>query len=456
VERLGSFIREWLPKSATKKLKEWIEYVGYFEEAGEEITLPEEPAGSDGDAVQLMTAHGAKGLEFPAVFVLRLTQGAFPPWKRSVTIEFPEALMKEALPQGDYQVLEERRLCYVAMTRARENLTLVSVVKKRSKPSVFLEDLLRAPELALRDLKQLAPEVAAAAVAADPGPLPENPLAPALLHHPPSPFVYSQITRWTRASLARADKRLQLSASSIETFRQCPLHYKFAYQWKIPTGPSAAATFGNTMHAVVGRYMELRKKRAVTSAELQQMLAELWSSAGFTDPYQEEEYRRAGLEQLAAFHAAHEKTAPDVLEKQKGFTMHIAGTDVTGFIDQINRLAGRQVEIVDYKTGRPKTHQDADKDFQLSLYALAAREVLRLDPLRLIFYNLTTNEPVSTSRDEQDLRQAKERVEEVAACIRAGQFDPKPGFHCRYCDYQPLCPAHEQLIPTAPSPEPEK
>jgi len=463
VERLGAFFRDWREKSETKKLKELIEYLGYFEEAGEEITLPEEPASLAGEAVQLMTVHGAKGLEFPVVFALRLTQGAFPPWKRKVTIEFPEALMKEALPQGDYQVLEERRLCYVAMTRARLLLTLASVVKKRSRPSVFLEDLLRDPELARRDLAQLAPEVAPAGVETNPGPTPDSPLQPALLRHSPSPYTYSQITRWARARphsfaapFARPDKPLQLSASSIETYEQCSLKYKFAYQWKIPTGPHAATTFGNTLHAVIGRYMELRKKRAVAFPELDQILRELWSSAGFSDRYQEEEYRRAGLEQLAAFHAIHERAIPDVVEKQKGFTMKVGGTDVTGYIDQINRLAGRQVEIVDYKTGRPKTRKDADNDCQLSLYALAARQVLRLDPVRLTFYNLATNEPVSTSRDDQDLNKARERVEEVAARIRAGQFEALPGFHCRYCEYRPLCPAHEQLIPLASDPRSEK
>ncbi len=446
VERLGSFIREWQGKSETKKLKELIEYLGYMGEAGAEITLAEEPAGDE--AVQLMTVHAAKGLEFPIVFVLRLTQNAFPPRKQRPTIEFPEALMKEALPQGDSHILEERRLGYVAMTRARDRLTLASVVKKRSKPSVFLEDLLRDPELARRDLEQLAPEVPVAGVEADPRPTPENPIEPALLHHAPSPYVYSQVTRWTRDRLARAGKSLQLSASSVETFEQCPLKYKFAYRWKIPTGPNAAKTFGNAIHAVIGRYVELRKKRPVTFPEMEQMLRELWSSAGFTDLYQEEEYRRAGLDQLGAFHATHEQTMPDVIDRQKGFTMMLGGAEVIGYIDQVNRLAGRQVEIVDYKTGRPKSPRDAENDLQLSLYALAAREVLRLQPVRLTFYNLTTNEPVSSSRDEQDLKETKERVEQVAAQIRAEQFEPKPGFHCRYCEYQPLCPVHEQLIPS--------
>ena len=65
--------------------------------------------------------------------------------------------MKEELPQGDFHTQEERRLFYVALTRARERLTLTTVVHKRSKPSVFLDDILSAPKLARQNVEQIAP-----------------------------------------------------------------------------------------------------------------------------------------------------------------------------------------------------------------------------------------------------------------------------------------------------------
>ena len=83
---------------------------------------------------------------------------------------------------------------------------------------------------------------------------------------------------------------------------------------------------------------------------------------------------------------------------------------------------------------------------QLSLYALAAQEVLELEPERLVFYNLTTNEAVATTRDAKALKKAKESVAEVADLIRAAEFPARAGFICRYCDYRPICPAHEHLI----------
>jgi RecB family exonuclease len=104
------------------------------------------------------------------------------------------------------------------------------------------------------------------------------------------------------------------------------------------------------------------------------------------------------------------------------------------------------VEIIDYKTGKPKDAKAAGKDLQLGVYALAAREVLDLDPARLAFYNLVSNEAVVSTRDEKALKETKETIAEVADLIRAKEFTPKPGFGCTFCDYRPLCPAHEQLI----------
>ena len=119
---------------------------------------------------------------------------------------------------------------------------------------------------------------------------------------------------------------------------------------------------------------------------------------------------------------------------------------VTGRMDQVNRIEGNQVEIIDYKTGRPKDAKAAAKDMQLGVYALAAEEVLDLDPVRLVFYNLMTNEAVAATRDAKALRETKEKIAEVADQIRAREFSAKPGFVCGFCDYKPLCPAHEQLI----------
>jgi DNA helicase-2/ATP-dependent DNA helicase PcrA len=126
-------VREWQPKSETQRLKEFVEYLDYFEQAGGTINLEQE----SGDAVQVMTVHAAKGLEFDHVYVLRLVQRGFPSGERPRLFEFPTELMREEQPQGSFHIQEERRLFYVAVTRARNRLTLNTVENKRSKPCHF-------------------------------------------------------------------------------------------------------------------------------------------------------------------------------------------------------------------------------------------------------------------------------------------------------------------------------
>ena len=104
-----------------------------------------------------------------------------------------------------------------------------------------------------------------------------------------------------------------------------------------------------------------------------------------------------------------------------------------------------RVVITDYKTGKSRSQEDADKSLQLSIYALAAKEKWGYSVASLMFYNLEENVPVATARDEAKLAATKAKVESVAGCIAAGKFDPKPGFHCNFCAYRNLCPATELL-----------
>src|SRR5258706_4010657 len=113
-----------------------------------------------------MTVHAAKGLEFDNVYVLRLIQRGFPAGERRRVLEFPAELIKEEQPQGSFHIQEERRLFYVAVTRARHRLTLNTVENKRSKPSPFLDDILMDAQIKRRDIEQIAP-----APANDPAPV---------------------------------------------------------------------------------------------------------------------------------------------------------------------------------------------------------------------------------------------------------------------------------------------
>ena len=105
----------------------------------EQIEAPE-PENS-AHAVQMMSVHAAKGLEFPVVFILSVAPRRFPHSEQKPVIEFPEALRKGPPPPANIHEQEERRLLYVGLTRAEDRLYVSSVAKPGKKPSVFISDL---------------------------------------------------------------------------------------------------------------------------------------------------------------------------------------------------------------------------------------------------------------------------------------------------------------------------
>jgi len=454
-------------KRPGKNLAEFLYYFQHYLEAGGKIEapLPEDRVG----AVQMMTVHAAKGLEFPIVFVLSVASRRFPATERRAVIEFPDELRKGPLPPKNIHTQEERRLFYVALTRAQDRLYVSSVAAPGKKPSKLIEDMLADPVVAARDIARI--EVKECAVipsaARNLGLTPSStsqgriPLfarndtgsaqqelfgkmaEPATVHPP--------IADWAgREPEIKPGEKLRLSASSIEDYEDCPLKFKFGHYLKIPTGPQAALTFGNIMHRSIRRYFELRAKGKASFEAVKEFYESSWRNSGFEDEYQEQAYKQAGLEQLRAFVEKQESSETLPLSMERSFSLDLGEVLLEGRIDQINPLVPRaqedegSVELIDYKTGKPRSQKDADSSLQLSVYALAAQEEMKLRPRRLTFYCLANNQPVHTVRTEQDLKAVKAEVLTVAGRIRQNHFPAAPGFVCKFCDYRPICPAHEE------------
>jgi DNA helicase-2/ATP-dependent DNA helicase PcrA len=451
VDSFRKFLEKWEGKSESWKLDAFLEYFAYFREAGGQIEAPE-PENS-AHAAQMMSVHAAKGLEFPVVFILSVAPRRFPHSEQKPVIEFPEALRKGPPPPANIHEQEERRLLYVGLTRAEDRLYVSSVAKPGKKPSVFISDLTSNPAVEARDLERIQvpeapPETAdppqAQPVPRDrpPAPKPQGSLFGGDLG---APGIYPPIATWaSRTAAIKSEEKLQLSASAIETYDTCPQKFMFSHYLKIPTGPQPALTFGNIMHQCARRYFELRRQGPVKFEQLQAHFEQIWKGAGFEDDYQEQAYKKAGLEQLRVFVTRHETVTTLPIAAEAHFALDLGDVVLEGRIDQINPLPDHSVELVDYKTGRPPSQKDADKSLQLTVYALAARDQMRLNPTRLTFYSLTNNEPVRTVRTPKDLDAVISEIREVAGQIRKQLFPPKPGFACKYCDYVLICPAHEE------------
>jgi len=446
VRQLAEFLKTWEPKSETRSLPEFLEYLDYFEQSGlGTICLDDE---APGNSVQLMTVHGAKGLEFPHVFLLRVNYGCFPARERSPLFEFPAKLMKEDLPAGNFHIQEERRLFYVALTRAERKLTITTLTEKKGKVPTFIEDILMDPTVRKRDVLQISPKVKLRdKSASDDADKSAKLLFPSLSERP---RIGSQITKWAETYHPPTPEPLKLSASAVDAYRKCPQLFLFSRLWSLKEGPAATLSFGAVMHTTVRRFIDqYRKGVKLPFDEVARVFETEWTSAGYEDEYQESEYKKDGLEQLRVFHEAFLANPPEVMEQEKAFELPLENNVIiNGRIDQINSLGKKDVEIIDYKTGKSRKEADARRDLQLSIYAIAAKEILELNPVRLAFHYLQNNQVQTTTRTDKQLDEAQKVVQEAAADIRAGEFSPRRGFACRGCAYKPVCPAYEESLGT--------
>ncbi|MFZ0761269.1 MAG: ATP-dependent DNA helicase [Candidatus Sulfotelmatobacter sp.] len=434
------FAGDWENKATTKTkdLNEWIEYLNYFREAGGVIPMTSK---EDDDAVRLMTAHGAKGLEFPHVFILRANRGSFPASYRETLVEFPRELRDPgSVAAGDDKTLydqEERRLFYVAMTRARDSLRIYGKqgIGHDRTPAGLMRELIANPGLhswlRVRAALPSQPELIEIAAAADPA-YPEG----------------SRLEAWL-ALPAVEGLGARLSATAVETYETCPLQFKFEREWKLARQVHAAMQYGAAMHRILRTYYDsVRLGRSKTEDELLQLLHDDLSVSGIQDEYQRDLYLKQGSEQLRDFLArARSAPAPEVLHTEEWFDVEIAGTKVAGRIDRVDGAPDGSVAIVDYKTGKARSQEDADESLQLSIYAMAAHEMWGYKIGDLVFHNLEGNIPVVSRRTEFQLAEARERVLAVARGIAAGNFEPNLDFHCNFCAFRGLCPARERRVP---------
>ncbi len=365
--------------------------------------------------VNILTIHSSKGLEFPIVFLVNLVSQRFPSTERREQIPIPDELIREVLPSGDFHLQEERRLFYVGLTRAKEEVYLTGAKfygdgKREKKVSQFVSETLPLPTAVKHESKQL-----------------------------PKPDIIE----------VKAQKKVKLksiSYSQIETFKVCPLHYKLSYILKFPTPPSSAQSFGVSFHATLKDfYTEVQNGVTPTPEMIIELLAKNWKREGYTSAAHIEKTYSAASNYLSYFYNNWFKKENTPIAMEQPFSFKLHNLYVKGTIDRIDD-SKNGIHIIDYKTGKNVMSQkDADKNLQLSIYALAAITIpeapfkRKPEDVTLSLMYFDTKEIVTTRRTAKQLHEAEEEILEWAQKIEESDFSCSGNFLCRDCEYKSFC-----------------
>jgi RecB family exonuclease len=277
----------------------------------------------------------------------------------------------------------------------------------------------------------------------------------ALLAGAPGPVARQREERSLGPFLPRKGVGLALSASDIETYRSCPLRYKFSRVLRIPTEQTLGQRFGITVHQVLERF---HAEGGQTLTQLLELLDAGWRRAGLGYEGEERGLHEKAQAALTRYHArlAEEQSQPVWFERS--FAFRIGPHHLRGRVDRVDRLppgataagpggdelAQAEYELIDYKTSRPKDAAELREDVQLSLYALAAREAWQLPSSKQAYYYVLDDRKVPVPRSGNDAAAVEQLVLEVGEGILAEAFEPTPSpAACALCDYRIVCPASE-------------
>jgi len=392
--------------------------VVYFDlllEAGEN---PAQAQIEDIDTISLLTIHSAKGLEWPIVFLVNMVSDRFPSRSRGEVIPLPDEFVRQKLPSGDVHLQEERRLFYVAVTRARDFLFAVYGKdyggQRPKKASLLLSELgvkttLWEPKAQLSWLSQLQGIEA------------------------PKP----------RAVIDGQFQLTYLSYSQVDVYKSCPLKYKYQYVLHVPTKPNHAFAFGSTIHLTLQKFHQFTMKDQIPSLDtLLHMYEKFFIDIGYDSQGQRLKRFESGKKALEQYYQNYKQQfegKPVNLEAK--FKIMIDGIPMVGRIDRIDKLDDG-FELIDYKTGGAKDQKTVDKDAQLTIYAMASQTLFGQIPKILSLYFIESGDKISTQRTEKQIEKKKQEILETVEEIKKAKFTATPGhpMPCGYCPYNQICP----------------
>jgi DNA helicase-2/ATP-dependent DNA helicase PcrA len=385
-----------------------------------------------------------------------MVSGRFPGNGRGEALTLPAGLGHGDPPTAERSLAEERRLCYVAMTRARDELILSHAADyggaRARKVSPFVLEALDLP-----------------AAAATPGAGVTPPSAEERL------ASFAGVDAPVDAERGPIDEPLSLSFGQIDAYLTCPLKYKYAHVLRVPTAPHHALIYGSAMHKVVQLFHHRHARGHVMSeAELDEVLDSAWSNEGFVSREHEEARlagARAALRRFREEQLLPGAVIPTYVERE--FSFALGGDRIRGRWDRVDiepltgeaeavtgdatpsadhvtptlGIMGREhVTITDYKSSDlrdpARARQRARESLQLQIYAMGYEALTGRLPDQVALHFLDSGLVGKVDVDPKRLAKARERMATAAAGIRARQYPATPdAMACSWCPFRDICPS---------------
>jgi len=436
LEQFWQRIKKFETEHEESRVREFIEEIDFEMEAGEEGALRFDPEAGP-EMVRIMTIHGAKGLEFKYVFIVNLVDRRFPTIERAEAIPIPDPLVKEIEKSGQTHIEEERRLFYVAATRAKDGIFFTSANDyggaRQKKLSQFLKELGFSEDKEIKDDPQGKLPIFEKTIEQKPQPQPH--------YNFPAKFSFTRLA----------------------AFRTCPLQYKYAHIIKIPVFGKPQFSFGKSLHNTLERFFRewLTDKKNEQSnlfnagdkkdtdggcslPPLEKILSiyeEEWISTWYDSPEAMKENYDLGKKIIKRYWEELNAEPPKVIAVEQSFNVKIGDYTLFGYIDRIDELPNGNLAIIDYKTGQAKSALTAEDKEQLLIYQMAIEDprLFNRKVEKLIYYYLDEGKVQEFVGKEEDKEKLSRSLIERINKIKESNFPAKPSMLCKHCDFNSIC-----------------
>lgn len=397
-------IKQFEESNPSNRLKGFMEEINFELDSGESGSIASEF--EEENSVKIMTIHTAKGLEFSHVIIANMVDRRFPADAKPDPIDLPLGVKKTK----EDHLKEERRLFYVAMTRAKDGITFTSAddyggAQKRRISRFLIELGFFEKEPILKDEK------------------------------------YKKNEKKGQLSYGKIK---DISFTKIAAYTRCPHQYFFTHVLMIPSRDKPSQIFGKLMHKAIYEFSKARIDRKITMRETISLYKSCWPDDWYGSQKSKKEKYLIGEKIIKRVYNEYKKNPPPIAiikdkpALEQSFRVKLDDYWIKGKIDSIHNLSDG-VEIIDFKTGKFKKRISSIEKDQLVIYQIATERAFGLKVNKLTFNFIEEGEKISFTADQKRKKETLERIFRKAEEINLGEFNPTPGWHCRYCDFRRIC-----------------